>query len=91
MSHQNRGDDARVISKHVAPSVGTSRRRAGSKLGDRLKKDIVGEGPTLQGAAFQPRSKQPVPKLQGAAFQPVGGDIRNADQAAAYNASGGKV
>ena len=45
MTHQLRGDDARVVCKHFVASVGTSKRKPGHKLGNRLRKDIVGEGP----------------------------------------------
>lgn len=52
MSHQYRGDDARVIGKHSIASVGVSKREPGFKLGNRLKRDLVGEGPKKPADAF---------------------------------------
>ena len=74
MSHQFRSD-ARVVGKHATDSVGTSKRRSGHRLGNQLRKDIVGEGPRKQ---------------DDTAFAPLDTGLTNAQQAATYNATNGK-
>ena len=51
MSHQFR-KDARVVGQHAVASLGTSKRKPGFKLGNRLRKDVVGEGPRKPPTAF---------------------------------------
>jgi len=63
--------DARVIGKHSVASVGTAKRKPGHKLGNRLRKDIIGEGP----------------RRNDTAFAPIDTGLTDAQQAATYNAT----
>jgi hypothetical protein len=74
VNHQNR-KDARSVTKHAgAASVGVTQPKPGHKLGSRLRRDIVGEGP----------------KKRGTAFDPINTALSDADQSAAFNNSGGR-
>ncbi len=80
--------DSRSVTRHAgAASVGVTRQRnSGRKLGNRLRQDIVGEGPVDRNKTEFARVNDDA----GNVFKPIDTGLSNDEQSAAFNNSGGR-